>query len=113
MRTEDYQKLVDKWVEATGSFPGYDEFHDPAIPIVLTILLLDFIGFGIVLPVLPSLIVHLGHVSLTDATRIAGYMLVAYAVRNSSPARCSGIAINMAGVRSCCSAPSPSASTIC
>ena len=22
MRTQDYQKLVDKWVEATGSFPG-------------------------------------------------------------------------------------------
>ena len=22
MRTEDYQKLVDKWVEATGEFPG-------------------------------------------------------------------------------------------
>ena len=22
MRTEDYQKLVDKWVEATGKFPG-------------------------------------------------------------------------------------------
>jgi len=22
MRTEDYQKLVEKWVEATGSFPG-------------------------------------------------------------------------------------------
>lgn len=22
VRTEDYQKLVDKWVEATGSFPG-------------------------------------------------------------------------------------------
>jgi len=22
MRTEDYEKLVDKWVEATGSFPG-------------------------------------------------------------------------------------------
>ena len=21
-RTEDYQKLVDKWVEATGQFPG-------------------------------------------------------------------------------------------
>src|SRR4029079_8616488 len=21
-RTEDYQKLVDKWVEATGNFPG-------------------------------------------------------------------------------------------
>ena len=22
IRTEDYQKLVDKWVDATGSFPG-------------------------------------------------------------------------------------------
>jgi DHA1 family tetracycline resistance protein-like MFS transporter len=54
-------------------------FHHPAVPIVLTILLLDSIGFGIVLPVLPSLIVHLGQVSLTEATRIAGYMLVAYA----------------------------------
>lgn len=54
-------------------------FHHPAIPIVLTILLLDSIGFGIVLPVLPTLVVHLGHVSLTEATRIAGYLLVAYA----------------------------------
>jgi len=55
-------------------------FHHPAIPIVLTILLLDSIGFGIVLPVLPGLIEHLGRVSLPEATRIAGYMLVAYAV---------------------------------
>ena len=55
-------------------------FHHPAVPIVLTILLIDSIGFGIILPVLPSLIVHLGQVSLPDATRIAGYMLVSYAV---------------------------------
>lgn len=54
-------------------------FHHPAVPIVLTILLIDSIGFGIVLPVLPDLIVHLGQVSLAEATRIAGYMLVAYA----------------------------------
>jgi DHA1 family tetracycline resistance protein-like MFS transporter len=54
-------------------------FHHPAVPIVLTILLLDSIGFGIVLPVLPDLIVHLGQVTLAEATRIAGYMLVAYA----------------------------------
>jgi len=32
-----------------------------------------------VLPVLPDLIVHLGKVSVEQATRIAGYMLVAYA----------------------------------
>ena len=54
-------------------------FHHPAIPIVLTALLIDSIGFGIVLPVLPGLIVDLGQVSLAEATRIAGYMLVAYA----------------------------------
>ena len=54
-------------------------FHHPAVPIVLAILLIDSIGFGIVLPVLPGLVVHLGHVTLAEATRIAGYMLVAYA----------------------------------
>jgi DHA1 family tetracycline resistance protein-like MFS transporter len=54
-------------------------FHHPAVPIVLTVLLIDSIGFGIVLPVLPNLIVHLGQVTLAEATRIAGYMLVAYA----------------------------------
>jgi DHA1 family tetracycline resistance protein-like MFS transporter len=54
-------------------------FHHRAVPIVLLILLLDAIGFGIVLPVLPSLIVHLAHVTVAEATRIAGYMLVAYA----------------------------------
>jgi len=54
-------------------------FHHRAVPIVLCILLLDAIGFGIVLPVLPSLIVHLAQVTVSQATRIAGYMLVAYA----------------------------------
>jgi DHA1 family tetracycline resistance protein-like MFS transporter len=54
-------------------------FHHPAVPIVLAILLIDSIGFGIILPVLPGLIVHLGQVTLPEATRIAGYMLVAYA----------------------------------
>jgi DHA1 family tetracycline resistance protein-like MFS transporter len=41
--------------------------------------LIDSIGFGIVLPVLPDLVVALGQVTLAQATRIAGYMLVAYA----------------------------------
>jgi DHA1 family tetracycline resistance protein-like MFS transporter len=56
------------------------KFHHPAVPIVLVALLIDAIGFGIVLPVLPGLIVQLGRVGLPEATRIAGYMLVAYAV---------------------------------
>ncbi|MEA3039016.1 MAG: transporter, family, tetracycline resistance protein, partial [Sphingomonadales bacterium] len=55
------------------------KFHHPAVPIVLLVLLIDAIGFGIVLPVLPDLVVHLAHVTLPQATRIAGYMLVAYA----------------------------------
>ena len=42
--------------------------------------LIDAIGFGIVLPVLPDLVVTLGKVSLEQATRIAGYMLVAYSL---------------------------------
>jgi DHA1 family tetracycline resistance protein-like MFS transporter len=54
-------------------------FHHPAVPIVVVAVLIDSIGFGIVLPVLPDLVVHLGQVSLVEATRIAGYMLVAYA----------------------------------
>ncbi|HTU10724.1 MAG TPA: MFS transporter [Allosphingosinicella sp.] len=49
------------------------------MPIVLAAVLIDTIGFGIVLPVLPGLIVDLGRVTLAEATRIAGYMLVAYA----------------------------------
>ena len=35
-------------------------FHHRAVPIVLTALLIDSIGFGIVLPVLPDLVVALG-----------------------------------------------------
>jgi DHA1 family tetracycline resistance protein-like MFS transporter len=54
-------------------------FDNRAIPIVLAVVLIDSMGFGIVLPVLPDLIVHLGKVSVEQATRIAGYMLVAYA----------------------------------
>lgn len=51
-----------------------------AVPIVLLVLLLDAMSFGIVLPVLPGLVVHLTHVSMAEATRIAGYMLLVFAV---------------------------------
>lgn len=56
------------------------QFHHRAVPIALSAVLLDAIGFGIVMPVLPRLIVELAHVGLSDAARIGGYMLVAYAV---------------------------------
>jgi DHA1 family tetracycline resistance protein-like MFS transporter len=56
------------------------KFHHRAVPIVLTAAMIDSIGFGIVMPVLPKLIVSLSHVSLEDAARIGGYMLAAFAV---------------------------------
>lgn len=55
-------------------------FHHRAVPIALAAILIDTIGFGIVLPVLPSLIVRLGQVDLPTATRIGGWMLIAFAV---------------------------------
>lgn len=55
-------------------------FEHRAVPIVLAAVLIDVIGFGIVMPVLPSLVTELGHVGLEDATRIAGWMLAVFAV---------------------------------
>ncbi|KQT33562.1 MFS transporter [Sphingomonas sp. Leaf412] len=55
-------------------------FNHRAVPIALVAMLIDSIGFGIVLPVLPALIVELGHVTLAQAARIGGYLLAIYAV---------------------------------
>lgn len=55
-------------------------FHHRAVPIVLAAVLIDSIGFGIILPVLPRLILTLTHAGIDQATRIGGWMLVAFAV---------------------------------
>ncbi|MEZ4417661.1 MAG: TCR/Tet family MFS transporter [Gemmatimonadota bacterium] len=51
-----------------------------ALAAVLLTVLIDTIGFGIVIPVLPQLIVELTGDSLALATRDGGYLLVTYAV---------------------------------
>lgn len=56
------------------------KFHHRAVPIVLSVALIDAIGFGIVLPVLPSLVVELTGLALPDATRVGGYLAAAYAL---------------------------------
>jgi DHA1 family tetracycline resistance protein-like MFS transporter len=56
------------------------KFHHRAVPVVLSIALIDAIGFGIVLPVLPKLVVELTTLPMTDATRIGGYLAAAYAL---------------------------------
>lgn len=55
-------------------------FSHRAVPIVLAAAVIDIIGFGIIMPVLPSLIVELGHMTLPQATRMAGWLLASFAV---------------------------------
>lgn len=55
-------------------------FGHRAIPIALAAVLIDAIGFGIVLPVLPTLIVELTGESLPEATRIGGMLIIVFAV---------------------------------
>ncbi|MBX3594200.1 MFS transporter [Sphingomonas sp.] len=54
-------------------------FHHRAVPIALAAVLIDSIGFGIVLPVLPGLIVDLTGTTLPDATRIGGWLAIVFA----------------------------------
>ena len=50
-----------------------------ALTFVLLSVLIDTIGFGIVLPVLPELIIELRHTGLDDAARWGGWLAFAYA----------------------------------
>ncbi len=47
---------------------------------ILFTILLDLIGFGIILPVLPSLITELTTLSTAKSAAIAGYLIVSYAL---------------------------------
>ena len=49
-----------------------------AVNFVLITVLLDMMGFGLIMPVLPSLIESVGHIGLADATRIGGWMFFAF-----------------------------------
>jgi len=48
--------------------------------IVLAAVLIDTIGFGVVVPVLPALIMRIGETGLDEATQISGYLLGIYAL---------------------------------
>ena len=51
-----------------------------AFTFVLITVLLDMVGFGIIIPVLPSLIEEVGHVGLAEAATIAGWMFFAFSM---------------------------------
>jgi DHA1 family tetracycline resistance protein-like MFS transporter len=47
---------------------------------VLLTVLIDTMGFGIILPVLPQLIMEIGGLDVASAARVAGFLLVTFAV---------------------------------
>ena len=47
---------------------------------MLSVLLVDMIGFGIVIPVMPDLIVGLTHRPLGEAARLSGWLMGVFAV---------------------------------
>lgn len=51
-----------------------------ALAFIVVVVLIDSIGFGILLPVMPQLIISLSDVSLPEAARIGGYLMFTYAV---------------------------------
>ena len=53
--------------------------HKHALYFIVLVVLIDSISFGIVLPVMPQLIISLSDVSLSDASRIGGYLMFTYA----------------------------------
>lgn len=56
------------------------KFGHRAVPIVLAAVVVDVIGLGIVMPVLPALVTHLGHMDLAHATRVSGWLLAVFAI---------------------------------
>lgn len=57
-----------------------DRGRGSATVFIVATILIDAIGFGIIIPVLPRLVMELGHLSLADATRVGGWLAAAYAV---------------------------------
>lgn len=51
-----------------------------AVGFIFVTLLIDVIGFGIIIPVLPKLIMHLTGETLSHASQIGGWLMFAYAL---------------------------------
>ena len=50
-----------------------------ALTFVTITVLLDTIGFGIILPVMPEFLVSLGNISLSEASSLSGFLIASYA----------------------------------
>lgn len=54
--------------------------RNAAIGFIFITLLIDVIGFGIIIPVMPGLIEELAHVNVSEASKIGGWLLFAFAI---------------------------------
>lgn len=59
---------------------GSERGRGSATVFIVATILIDAIGFGIVIPVLPRLVMEVGHVDLAEATWIGGWLSVVYAL---------------------------------
>ncbi|HEX8315027.1 MAG TPA: TCR/Tet family MFS transporter [Flavisolibacter sp.] len=53
--------------------------RNAAMGFIFITLLIDVIGFGIIIPVMPGLIEELAHVNISEASKIGGWLLFAFA----------------------------------
>ncbi len=51
-----------------------------AVTFVFITVFLDMVGFGIIMPVLPALIQDVGHMDISDAARIGGWLFFAFSL---------------------------------
>jgi DHA1 family tetracycline resistance protein-like MFS transporter len=61
-----------------GEAEGRKPVGEGAVVFVCAAMLIDTISFGILIPVLPSLLIELEGAAMTDATRTAGYLTVLF-----------------------------------
>lgn len=54
-------------------------FDNRAVPLALTAVLIDTVGFGVIAPVMPKLLTSLGRIDIEHATRVGGWMMVVFA----------------------------------
>jgi len=59
--------------------PVSDRARGSATTFIVATILIDAIGFGIVIPVLPRLVMELGRLDLAEATRMGGWLAAVYA----------------------------------
>jgi len=54
--------------------------REPAIVFIFITLLIDVMGFGIIIPVFPKLIAELTHGTMSQASQYTGWLMFSFAI---------------------------------